>query len=51
MMAADKAAIDAVLELEAYARRQGMTDFSFGAENLQKIIVTLYIDARKGGRA
>ena len=51
MMAAGKAAIDAVLEIGAYAQRQGMTDFSFGAENLQKIMVTLYIDARKGGRA
>ena len=48
---AGMAAIDAVLAVEAYAQSKGMTDFSFGAENIQKVWLTLYIDARKGGRA
>lgn len=32
-----KAAIDIVLEIEAYAHEKAMTDFEFGAENIQKI--------------
>jgi len=48
---AGMAAIDAVLAVEAYAKSRGMTDFAFGAENIQKVWMTLYIDARKGGRA
>ena len=49
--AAGYAAIDAVLAVERYAQSKGLTDFSFGAENIQKVWLTLYIDARKGGRA
>jgi hypothetical protein len=46
------AAVDAVLEVESYARSRGMVDFAFGAKNLQKVWLALYIDARKtGGRA
>ena len=48
---AGRIAIDAVLEVEQYARDRGMTDFVFGADNVQKILVSLYIDLRKGGRA
>jgi hypothetical protein len=51
MTAAGIAAIDAVLEVERYARDKGMTDFEFGSENIQKVWMTLYIDSRKGGRA
>ena len=46
------AAVDAVLEVESYARSRGMVDFEFGAENLQKVWLAIYIDSRKnGGRA
>jgi hypothetical protein len=41
--------IDIVLEVEGYARAKGMTDFTFGAENIQKIWTTLFIDLRKNG--
>jgi hypothetical protein len=51
MTAAGRMAIDAVLAIEAYARSRGMADFVFGADNVQKIAVSLYIDLRKGGRA
>ena len=44
-------AIDAMLEVEQHAQKRGLTDFVFGAENLQKIWLALYIDMRKGGRA
>ena len=46
------AAVDAVLEVESYAQSRGMVDFEFGAENLQKVWLAIYIDSRKnGGRA
>jgi len=48
---AGRAAVDAMLAVESYAQSKGMTDFCFGADNLQRLWVTLYIDARKGGRA
>jgi hypothetical protein len=50
MAAAGRLAIDAVLEIESYAQSRGMTDFAFGADNIQRILVSLYIDSRKGGR-
>lgn len=51
MKCAGIAAIDAVLEIEDYARSRGMTDFAFGADNIQAIMCTLFINAQKGGRA
>lgn len=52
MTAAGRAAVDAVLEIERYAQSRGMTDFAFGADNLQAIAVSLFIAMdRKGGRA
>lgn len=45
-------AVDAVLEIEKYAQSRGMVDFVFGAENVQKIAVTLFMEMnRKAGRA
>ena len=42
-----KAAIDAVLAIEAYGREKGMgTDFAFGPENIQKIWISQYLAAR-----
>jgi hypothetical protein len=48
---AGRAAVDAVLAVESYARQKGLTDFSFDGEQLSRIWISLYIDARKGGRA
>lgn len=46
------AAVDAVHEIERYAQSRGMTDFAFGAENIQKFAACLFIElSRKGGRA
>jgi hypothetical protein len=45
-------AIDVALEVERYAQSKGMTDFLFGAENVQKVAVTLFLEmSRKAGRA
>lgn len=45
-------AIDAVLEMERYAQSRGLTDFAFGADNIQKFAVTLFLEMnRKGARA
>lgn len=43
------AAVDAVLVVESYARSRGLTDFAFSPENIEKLWVTLFIDARKSG--
>lgn len=45
-------AIDAVLDVEKYAQSKGMVDFSFGADNIQKIASCLFIElCKKAGRA
>lgn len=45
-------AIDAVLEIENYAQSRGMTDFNFGADNIQKLTACLFIEmSKKAGRA
>jgi len=45
-------AIDAVLEIEHYAQSRGMTDFAFGADNIQKLTACLFIEmSKKAGRA
>lgn len=45
-------AIDAVLEIEHYAQSRGMTDFAFGADNIQKLTACLFIEMnKKAGRA
>ena len=47
-----RAAIDAVLATEEYAKERGLTDFAFGAENIQKVWMSLYIELnRKGARS
>jgi hypothetical protein len=52
MKAAGRGAIDAVLDIEEYARQRGMTDFTFGEENVQKIAGCLFIElCKRGGRA
>jgi hypothetical protein len=44
-------AIDAVLDVERYAQERGMTDFAFGADNIQKIASCLFIElCKKAGR-
>lgn len=44
-------AVDAVLEIEKYSQSRGMVDFTFGADNLQKITIALFIEmSRKAGR-
>src|SRR5205085_5038017 len=44
---AGKAAIDAVLTVEAHAREKGIgTDFAFGPENIQKIWISHYLALR-----
>jgi hypothetical protein len=40
-------AIDAVLEIENYAQSRGMTDFNFGADNIQKLTACLFIEMSK----
>ena len=45
-----KAAIDAVLAVEAYARSKGLGEFAFGPDNIQRLWVTLFISGRNGGR-
>lgn len=45
-------AIDAVLEVEQYAQSRGLTDFVFGADNVQKFAACLFIElCKKAGRA
>jgi hypothetical protein len=45
-------AIDAVLAIEHYAEQRGLTDFSFGVENIQKFAACLFIELnKKVGRA
>jgi hypothetical protein len=44
-----KLALDAVLEVEAYAKERGLDSFAFGEENIQKVWMSLFIDARRGG--
>jgi len=45
-------AIDSVLEVEKYAQSRGLTDFNFGADNIQKIMACLFIEmSKKAGRA
>lgn len=52
MKVAGCGAIDAVLEIEKYAQKKGLTDFTFGADNIQRIAVTLFLEMnRKAGRA
>lgn len=51
MKLAGRGAVDAILDTEAYARSKGLTDFVFDGDAVQKIMVSLYIDLRKGGRA
>lgn len=46
LLAAGKATIDAVAEVEHHARQKGMGDFCFGPENIQKIWVTLFLSAQ-----
>jgi hypothetical protein len=43
-------AINAVLAVEAYARSRGLASFEFGADNIQKVWISLYIDQARGGR-
>jgi hypothetical protein len=43
------ATIDAVLEVERHAQARGLRDFTFGADNIQKIWMSLFIDIRKNG--
>jgi hypothetical protein len=40
-------AVDAVLEIEKYAQSRGMTDFNFGADNIQKLTACLFIEMSK----
>jgi hypothetical protein len=47
MKLAGMGAIDAVLEIEQYAQSRGMTDFNFGADNIQKIVACLFIEMSK----
>lgn len=47
LVATGKAAIDAVLAVEDYARQRGMDDFVFGSENVQKIWMSLYIEINR----
>jgi hypothetical protein len=51
MKLAGRQAVDAILDTEAYARAKGLVDFVFDGDAVQKIMVSLYIDLRKGGRA
>lgn len=52
MKVAGIGAIDAVLEVEQYAQSRGMVDFSFGADNIQKLTACLFIElSKKAGRA
>jgi hypothetical protein len=45
-------AVDAVLEIEKYAQSRGMTDFNFGADNIQRLTACLFIEiSKKAGRA
>ncbi len=37
LVATGKATVDAVLTVEAYAHAHGLVDFAFGAENVQKV--------------
>ena len=43
------ATIDAVLEVERHVQARGLRDFTFGADNIQKIWMSLFIDIRKNG--
>lgn len=43
-------AIDAVLEIESYAKSKGLPDFAFCSDDIQKLTVTLFL-SMKGGRA
>lgn len=52
MKTAGLGAIDAVLEIERYAQQRGLTDFAFGADNIQKLAACLFIElSKKAGRA
>lgn len=52
MKIAGRGAIDAVLDIEQYAQSRGMTDFVFGADNVQKIAACLFIEiSKRAGRA
>ncbi len=51
MKLAGRGAIDAVVSTEEYARARGLSEFVFDSLSVQKIMVSLYIDLRKGGRA
>jgi hypothetical protein len=51
MKLAGRGAIDAVVDVEGYARSRGLAEFVFDSLSVQKIMVSLYIDLRKGGRA
>jgi hypothetical protein len=45
-------AVDAVLEIEAYAKSRGLTDFEFGVDNIQRLTACLFIEMnKKAGRA
>ena len=44
-------AIDSLLKVEAYAQNKGLTDFTFGSENAQKVWMSVFIElSRKGAR-
>jgi hypothetical protein len=46
-----KRAFDAAMAVERYAQEKGLAGFTFGADNVQRIWMTLYIQsARNGGR-
>ena len=51
MKLAGRGAIDAVVETEKYAKTRGLGDFVFDSLSVQKIMVSLSIDLRKGARA
>jgi hypothetical protein len=50
LMAALAAAVEAVIETEAYCARQGR-DFSFTSEDVRALAITVYISDCKGGGA
>jgi hypothetical protein len=43
------AAIDVLLDIEKHAQAHGLADFTFGADNIQKIWMSLFIDVRRNG--
>jgi hypothetical protein len=44
---AGRAAIDVVISTEAYAQSQGMADFAFGPEQVEKLMACMFIEVCK----